>query len=144
MGCVLPGDINNCPRCHSEMETITYYEKNRLDLMKIFKRQRPLELTLDKCINCGGIWFDPEELNNYLKSQIILSEDQKMNKKDLDEYSDKNVKCPRCNVLLTVRPATGVVDMEIYKCRNCEGIWLDPDKLSEYEKTYRKATKNTN
>jgi Zn-finger nucleic acid-binding protein len=110
-----------CPVCAKPMESITLKEIP--------------DFTIERCPECMGLFFDPEELNVLLDSSvnqvysINLQKIWEMNQMGVKvpERSVAYVKCPVCSGLMNrvnfgVR--SGVV---IDKC--VHGIWLDSGEL---------------
>ncbi len=85
-------------------------------------------VTIDQCHKCGGIWFDPDELETILGDKAVqpffISPAANVN----DEYQ-----CPRCKVGMHEfrYPGTAV---EIDACEKCHGIWLDHKEWSQISK----------
>lgn len=69
-----------CPKCHAAMEEVTYGRN----------------MTVDRCTNCKGIWFDigeAETLKGKWMSEFVDSGDPEVGK----EYNKiEDVDCPRC------------------------------------------------
>jgi len=76
-------------------------------------------MTIDQCNACGGMWFDPGELETILGPNAVqpffISGGSNVN----DEYH-----CPRCSVPLAAFNYSGT-STEIDACPSCKGIWLD-------------------
>lgn len=76
-------------------------------------------VAIDRCDHCGGIWFDPGELEVILGPSamtpfIFVSG---------SGYNDDYV-CPRCDVPLAEFHYPGTSTL-IDACEKCHGIWLD-------------------
>lgn len=89
-----------CPCCQSQME----------------EHQRD-GVTLDVCMDCGGLWLDPGELDQLLgacpPSQGSASQYRK---------------CPHCEVAMK-RVQMGPVGVE--RCATCEGYFFDAGELEQ-------------
>ncbi len=114
--------LGMCPNCDSKFEHVI------LDF----------ELTkgkvhLDQCTGCNGIWFDKGELREIF--ELALKEASMMgsmgdNLETLTNTKETLFTCPRCNSEESA--AVGeVMDMEIIKCKKCNGIWLSGEQLEE-------------
>lgn len=101
-----------CPKCRTvELETT---------------QVRGIEV--DRCLECGGIWFDDRELETLL--EVSRRELRRLQSGSLDEgWNRKRGKCPRDHSdLLRVcspRDASLIIDV----CVECNGVWLDGGEL---------------
>jgi membrane associated rhomboid family serine protease/Zn-finger nucleic acid-binding protein len=90
------------------------------------------EVTVDICSNCGGIWFDKDELKETLSILKKSSEIPFRNFKPLpreDEAQEfREIYCPRCATAL--KPFNYAYDSGIFldRCPSCGGIWADRDE----------------
>lgn len=102
-----------CPVCVNDMQVIQY-----------------LDIELDYCRACGGLWFDNGEMEKILSKKNVprrlthpIAYDFSQRKKEEGERL-----CPRCGVVMKVINHKGVaVDV----CMQCQGIWLDRYELSK-------------
>ena len=82
-----------------------------------------MDLELDRCPDCKGLWFDQHELDHVMVTAID----------DLvvpPEASTADRQCPVCHkkMFAFYYPQTVVtVDM----CKKCKGMWLDAGELKE-------------
>ncbi|MCP3966299.1 MAG: zf-TFIIB domain-containing protein [Lentisphaerae bacterium] len=93
------------------------------------KERRIEEVKLDVCPKCSGIWFDFDELQNFLDKdykevlQNIVDNNQ--------GHDELRAACPKCGgkgkMINIVDPEH---DIHIDTCLLCYGIWLDG---GEYE-----------
>lgn len=108
-----PSTVKNCPRCKTTLEVHHY---------------RNLEL--DKCIQCEGLWIEPE------KFSVLTSEFDVYR----DDTSDPNysrpglpaaenyLPCPNCQNVMSRRNFKAISGVLIDACIHC-GVWLDKDEL---------------
>lgn len=88
-------------------------------------------LEFDECKNCEGIWFSKDELR-----QVKNLADSDLNWMDFviwkhtDRFKAKPHKytCPNCCAKMDVLDYDNT-NVEIDYCSECQGIWLDKDKL---------------
>ena len=90
-------------------------------------------ITIDRCVNCRGIWFDHLEANQLKKlkgSQIIDSGDEKRGK-SFDTI--KEISCPNCTkAMATVKdPEKDNLCYEI--CPECQGLFLDAGEFKKFK-----------
>jgi len=101
-----------CPRCQKPA-----LEELDLDYSGV---------VLDRCLQCGGVWFDGGELEQVLKEAA----------RDVhlpDEMQPCGLPCPRCETEMSSfqYPDTEVtVDM----CNECRGLWLDHGEFKQIRK----------
>lgn len=100
-----------CPRC----------DRNSL----IPQPARDPDAQIDRCRECGGLWFGKGSLTCAL---AVAAKDLKV----LDGAKPTELPCPTCDkpMYRFKYPQTlVVVDM----CRHCEGVWLDRGELREIQ-----------
>lgn len=115
-----------CPACGSEMKKIFIADKG---------------INIDICVNnCGGIFFDNQELQECSSPDTDLSEItqilQDKNFMPVDET--KTRLCPACNTPMAKTKPFGV---QIDTCYKCGGVFLDNkefDKIHELIKPKKK------
>lgn len=119
-----------CPQCDRDMAEVT-------------ARANPGSLIqLDQCRKCGGIWCDKWEL-----FPLDNGETERLDPVDEDLLRDalklpaKTLYCPRCADELHVF-ADPILppDIQLRRCRHCDGIWLNRGQLRRY-KTYQQKTR---
>ena len=105
-----------CPKCKGVMEEATYGRN----------------MTIDRCVECRGIWFDTgeaEKLKGKWMSDFLDSGDVKMGKVN-NKITDIN--CPRCSVEMT-----HVKDMEQphigYEICEEHGMYFDAGEFTDYK-----------
>jgi len=105
-----------CPKCEKELKRII------ISGVKV-----------DRCQNCGGLWFDRDEL------KIVRDHrDKNLSWLEFDLWEDKrkllvsgrSVDCPRDGKPL-FKIKYGDTNVMVDVCLDCRGIWLDKD---EFEK----------
>ena len=104
-----------CPKCLKRMEQITVEG-----------------ITVDRCLECKGLWFDALEHERLLEvagSEIIDVGNPKIGKK-LNHL--EKITCPKCKGSLMVE----MVDMEqphiwYEKCHVCNGAYFDAGEFTD-------------
>ena len=106
-----------CPKC--KMDNL---EEIKINGVKI-----------DRCENCGGLWFDKDEL------KIVRDHrDENLSWLDFDLWEDKNklqisgksMDCPRDDKPL-FRIKYGETGIMVDICLECRGVWLDREELDK-------------
>lgn len=105
-----------CPKCSENLEEI------KINSVKV-----------DRCGNCGGLWFDRDEL------RIVRDHrDKNLSWLDFDLWKDRNklttsgksIDCPRDGKpLFKIKYKKTNVLVDI--CLDCRGVWLDKDELDK-------------
>jgi len=90
-------------------------------------------VTVDRCVNCRGIWFDrleADQLKRLKGSEIIDSGDEKGGR-SFDTI--KEVSCPHCRITMTaVRdPEKDTLCYEV--CPKCRGSFLDAGEFRKFK-----------
>ncbi len=102
-----------CPKCGGKLEVVMSED-----------------VKLDKCISCGGIWFDEGELYKLLTTSVSLMIDG-LESGDTKEYNKKEGHCPLCNNVKLERIESKTdPDLAIDKCPSCNGVWLERGELT--------------
>jgi Zn-finger nucleic acid-binding protein len=89
-----------CPQCNTPMKSFWVQSRNP-----------GVDVELDRCHACGGVWFDAGEL------EIATGRTVAKSKSASDRY------CPRCLIPLLNAELTAGVAVEA--CRSCKGTYLD-------------------
>ncbi len=89
-----------CPQCNAKMKSFWVQSRNP-----------GIDVELDRCHSCGGMWFDAGELEVSTGRKVLKS------KSTSDRY------CPRCLIPLLNAELTAGVAVEA--CRSCKGVYLD-------------------
>lgn len=83
-----------------------------------------LDVEVDVCPTCQGIWFDRNEL-----SRIVgTTQDISVTGASMKETP---YRCPRCHQTLMEVPYTWDKTMKVDMCASCEGIFLDAGELEK-------------
>ncbi|MFO8051399.1 MAG: zf-TFIIB domain-containing protein [Thermoplasmatota archaeon] len=98
---VMTKSSRTCPRCRTALRVV----------------ERGGE-QLDLCTECGGIWFDPSELDDIVGDHspvellILIT----------DSLKGDRLPCPECGRTMTSKE---VYDVYVDYCEECRGIWMD-------------------
>jgi Zn-finger nucleic acid-binding protein len=119
-----------CPQCEREMTDVT-------------ARATPGTLIqLDQCRKCGGIWCDKWELFplDAEEAERLDPVDEQL-LRDRLKLPEKTLYCPRCADELNIF-ADPILPAEIQlrRCRHCDGIWLNRGQFQRY-KNYQKSAR---
>lgn len=111
-----------CPSCGRELEP--------LDCEGI--------VAVDVCTGCAGVWFDKNEMPDFIKYFLCQSQDVPEAKIELDKKAVGQCKiaeptkpCPRCQKKMS--PFNYAYDSNIIldRCPHCDGIWADPGEVNK-------------
>lgn len=96
-----------CPVCRLDMQAITVED-----------------LELDYCRMCGGLWFDPGELEKILNRTNLPKRVLEPVAYDLTrrKVGEGERICPRCSVVMKV---INYQDTPVDVCTACKGMWFD-------------------
>ena len=103
-----------CPKCNHIMSKITFET-----------------ITVDRCTNCKGIWFDHKEIEQLqrLKGADIIDSGQEKKGKAFDTI--KEISCPKCHISMLQNQDPDKDNLSYETCSKCQGIFLD---AGEYKK----------
>lgn len=106
----------DCPKCHANMEEVTYGR----------------DMTVDRCVNCKGIWFDTGEAER-LKSKW-MSEFVDTGDPDIGKVHDKieEVDCPRCGKRMEEVSDPRQPHIWYEQCAE-HGIYFDAGEFTDYK-----------
>ncbi len=99
-----------CPKCSMEMRNSTIEG-----------------IEIDDCANCGGIWFDEDELRkakDRTDADLRWMDFELWKHEDRFRVSAESVKCPKCRVGMAAI-IYGETGIEVEHCVKCRGLWLD-------------------
>ena len=104
----------NCPKCSTKLEVII---SNNMQL--------------DKCLTCGGLWFDKNELFTLLtSSETINFIIDGIRDEESKKHDKEGGKCPICDVELNRINSETEPELYIDVCPECSGVWLDKGELT--------------
>jgi len=106
----------DCPKCHANMEEVTYGR----------------DMTIDRCTNCKGIWFDTgevEKLKGKWMSEFVDTGDP-----DLGKEHDKieEIDCPRCGKQMDAVSDGKQGHIWYEKCEE-HGIYFDAGEFTDFK-----------
>ena len=90
---------------------------------------------LDKCHQCDGLWLDHGELKtirNMDLGEIEETLEERYGNPDVQQgNTDAYMRCPRCGEdgRLMRHHVSYVKPVEVDRCQQCHGIWLDDTEL---------------
>ena len=108
--------MKSCPRCARALEEIVCQG-----------------LTVDGCRGCGGIWFDPGELNRLAHQSEggLMALESKFEPSVVQESAPVvTMPCPSCGGELFEFEFKHSPGIKLDGCRKCQGIWADDGELA--------------
>jgi Zn-finger nucleic acid-binding protein len=106
-----------CPKCGGELQAVS---------------QDSIEV--DRCAQCGGLWFDRLEADRLLKAKgsanAVDTGDAKVGEQ---QNQQGKIECPRCHT-----PMIRMVDLEQHhiwyeSCTVCYGKWFDAGEFKDLQ-----------
>lgn len=94
-------------------------------------------LEIDSCPECFGLWFDREELKEFLQRPEMQ---QRLDSPEIDpghvfpRHAERL--CPTCQTTLV---ETSLGSVLVDTCGRCRGIWLDQGELHRAVEQYRQG-----
>ena len=133
-GWQLPGAENfRCPqcRCWLRLPTPQRPQPARLDCPVCSGTLQPYrcpktDLELDGCADCGGLWFDRDELQKVMTTPGLL-QDLHLPSPRLQPAGSGARQCLRCADKPLKQYQLGQVEVDA--CTTCHGTWLDGGEL---------------
>jgi Zn-finger nucleic acid-binding protein len=109
----------SCPKCRNVMNPVTFEE-----------------ITVDRCVSCGGLWFDLME-QRHLKdrpgSEAIDTAPARA--KDPTPTPAAKMMCPCCHAPVTRLKDVDRRDIEYEYCGVCNGAFFDGGEFRHYKDT---------
>ncbi|MCZ6855774.1 MAG: zf-TFIIB domain-containing protein [Gammaproteobacteria bacterium] len=103
-----------CPKCESEFETFTYQN-----------------VEIDRCTNCGGIWFDAQEKEDLERSQGAESIDIGDKRVGRKYNQKRNTNCPKCGIEMLRMADKTQFHIEYEFCPTCLGTFFDAGEFKD-------------
>ncbi len=104
----------NCPKCSSAMETV-----------------KQEGTTVDRCTDCGGIWFDVFEAEDLIEAENGISVDTGNKIKGLQMNKIRDISCPRCGKQMQTVSDREDPLLKFEVCTGCHGYFLDAGELRD-------------
>lgn len=92
------------------------------------------QVTVDHCARCGGMWFDPYELERVIqnrKAAVDLDAGAARRQYEWSVYRASTLICPRDKSELITVPDPRQPHVQIEVCRTCGGVLLDAGELKD-------------
>lgn len=84
---------------------------------------------VDHCAKCGGIWFDPDEIADYVDGVSFYTDATDLDDDYLPGRSGVHVQdCPRCKKHSLQQGLLN--DLSFSRCDECGGFFLSRDQIS--------------
>ena len=124
----------DCPKCAvGKLNEITV-RTNTLYRSPVLQGEGVnVDLTLDQCFVCNGVWFDAGELKKYLAEHITIVNSPEIDQSLMQEADQKVAKCPYCQVEMVKKKAPEDSRITVDFCEKCQGVWLDTTELDRLE-----------
>lgn len=116
----------HCPKCQGTLSEVVY-----------------ASITVDRCTDCQGIWFDSleaQELKEIKGSESIDVGDPQTGQKF---NQTREINCPKCQTKMTKMVDLKQAHIFYEKCPVCYGMWFDAGEFKDYkEETVFETIKN--
>ena len=106
--------------------------------------ERHLDIDLDLCRNCAGIWFDADELGRLIAADPVgmAALEAKVTPRVTQRKMQAAVTtCPSCDSLLHVYHYQYDSPIELNACLDCGGFWIQEgelEKIQQWRSQYAK------
>ena len=92
-------------------------------------------LEVDSCPECFGIWFDREELKEFIQRPELAQRLSEGVSQSTPPEPGQRL-CPSCRIQLS---ETSLGEVSVDLCFRCRGIWLDQGELDRAVEQYRQG-----
>lgn len=83
------------------------------------------DVALDRCLDCGGLWFDATELDRHLAFNLVPQ--AQVTEATIPPRGRSARTCPRCRPKLLQH--AGWPALLLDRCNTCHGLFLDGGEL---------------
>ncbi len=111
-----------CPECHAPFSHVDYHG-----------------VSIQECPQCAGIWFEKNQLRDYISQYFIDHPDLPAAKLEYHKLiiGEENLPhgtktCPRCHCLMTLINYGYDSNILVNKCPKCHGLWTPKSLLSQF------------
>jgi uncharacterized protein len=105
-----------CPKCKSSMAKVRVGEQE-----------------IDRCIGCGGLWFDLREHEHIAESKADV---EQVDLSDVSKRAGQNalrdIDCPICNVKMLKLSMPDQLHIKYESCPVCHGAFFDAGELKDF------------
>jgi len=95
-----------------------------------------IPIVIDQCKDCGGLWFDEEELYR-TRHGVAFEIDKELNTENLRRFSymqEKIMVCPKDgSVLNDIKESCFPENIKVKLCRKCWGFWFNYGEFGKYQ-----------
>ena len=120
-----------CPKCAGTLHKVTIRKTAEYGGDLLDDAETTDHLEVDQCLSCTGIWFDINELDQYLAEKLIVLDSQKpQGSRKLDK---QEAECPKCGKVMEKKAAPKGAGVKMDVCAHCHGVWLDGSEIDRLE-----------
>lgn len=104
-------------------------------------QRRVADMYVDGCNDCGGVWFDQDELTALARNDpgaMNIVDEQFRNPLETASPPEATRRCPVCSIALEEQELRHARGIKVDGCRRCKGIWLDDGELSALHDVLRR------
>ena len=108
----------DCPKCNHDMESLRY---------------GPGDRTVNRCVNCHGIWFKPSDvkhLKNSFKAEVIDKGDAKVGR---EQNKIDVIDCPLCGTRLDHITDDKQTHISYEQCPEGCGVYFDAGEFRDWK-----------
>ncbi len=103
-----------CPKCKGEFEAITFKD-----------------ITIDRCTNCHGLWFDMLDKEDLLKLQGSESIDIGDEQVGMKYREMRDIDCPKCKLRMVPMVDKDQFHVKYESCTQCYGTFHDAGEFRD-------------
>ncbi|MFH0888208.1 MAG: ATP-dependent sacrificial sulfur transferase LarE [Planctomycetota bacterium] len=108
----------SCPHCHNQ-------KLNKTDIK---------ENEYHQCSQCGGVWFEINELEKAVENKIEFYSSQPIKTPEITEKDTNPIKCPACSTNMSIIKSLEIPDIKISACMICQGRWISGQQIAQLQK----------
>jgi Zn-finger nucleic acid-binding protein len=103
-----------CPKCETPFQAITYEN-----------------IEIDRCPECGGIWFDAQEMRELQRVKDARRIDVGDKSAGPNNDESRDIRCPRCQALMLTVIDSVQRHITFESCPECLGTFLDAGEFRD-------------
>lgn len=117
----------DCPKCGSEMAPVRF-----------------ADVTVDRCVQCGGLWFDRLEYEDLKKlrgaAKVVDCGDPQTGR---EMNAVPQADCPTCHARMIRLVVPDQPHIAYEQCSLCDGVFMDAGEFADFAKlTVREYLRN--
>ncbi len=125
-----------CPECNHNLQPISLKPEGFNQITGPYQNKVPtIDIVLDYCPNCGGVWSDAGETNFLQMKQIEPLISSLPNNPAPTNANYQLLVCPKDRQILRIFKRESIpMYLNVLRCQTCGGIWFPQNNFAPFKK----------